>query len=870
MSWRRARDRLRGLFRREEVLADIDDELRSHIDLATEDNLRRGMSPEEARAAARAMFGDVAAVRDSGYDVRGGGGLEAVIHDLRFAARALRRNPTTTLTALITWALGIGAAVAVFSVVYPLLVRELPFREPDRLVKIRETDPPKFPSFSVAPGNFLAWRDETRAFESMVATHKRQLTLSGAGEPERVRQLAVSAGFFELFGVAPLAGRGLLPEEDVPGRELVAVLSHGFWQRRFAGDPAVIGRSIVLDDRSYLVAGVMPPDLHPLLGEVDLWSPIAFTAEQRQAHGAHFLAAVGRLAPGVSIEAARDDMSRIAARLEARHPDTNEGWGVLLEPLAESLVGEVRPTLVALAVAVAFVLLIAAANVASLLLGRASARDREIAVRAALGAGRGRILRQLACESLLLSLAGGALGLAIAAGGVDLLLALAPQGIAGLKGVRVDLPLAAFALALSTATGLVVALIPARQAARTDLTAALKDGHAGAAAPTRARARRTLVALEVAACVPLLVGAGLVLRSLSSMLAVDPGFTPDDVLKLSVTLPETRYPEPASRAAFAERVTDELGTLPGVQLAAAAQTIPFELDWMYSFFIEGRPDAPGEQAPSANWYAVTPDYFRALGVRLLAGRTFAVREPARVAVVNDKLARRYFPGGDAIGKHIRIRRGEPLEIVGVVAAVKHYGLDGEDTYQIYEPFAQQPARQLTVLLKADGDPGALGAAARARITGIDGLLAVEGMMSLEQLVVDSVGRRRFTVVLLGIFAGVALVLAVVGIYGVIADCVVQRTHEIGVRIALGAGRRHVLRSLMGVGLLPAVLGLVIGLAVAAGATRLLASLLFGVTAADPVSWLVSAALITGVAAVASYLPARRALRVDPMISMRSA
>ena len=439
----RVRDRLRGLFRRQAVLRDIDDELRSHIELAAEENRRRGMDAGEARARAEASFGSVAAVRDAAYDVRGGGALEAVWHDLRFAARTLRRNPAVTASALLTWALGIGATVAVFSVVYPVLLRGLPFPAADRLVSVRETCLPKLTNFAVSAGNFLTWREQAREFDLLAASSVRSLTASGAGEPERVRALAVTAGFFELYGVVPILGRGLLPDEDAPGRDAVAVLTHGFWQRRFGGDPSAVGRTLVLDDRSYTVVGIMPPGLHRHVGDVDLWIPAAFPADVRQNFGGHFLRVVGRLAPGASLAAAGARLNQIAAQLEKEHPDSNGGWRVLLQPLGQTLTGSVRPTLLLLAAAVAFVLLIAAANVASLLLGRASAREREIAVRAALGAGRRRILRQLACESLLLSLLGGAVGLVVAVVGVDLLLALAPRALAGLESVKIDAPLCA-------------------------------------------------------------------------------------------------------------------------------------------------------------------------------------------------------------------------------------------------------------------------------------------------------------------------------------------------------------------------------------------------------------------------------------------
>jgi putative ABC transport system permease protein len=861
------RDRVRGLFRREAVLRDIDEEMRSHLELAADEERRRGRSAEEARAAAAQRFGSVAAARDAAYDVRGGGGLEAVWHDLRFAARTLRRNPTVALSALLTWALGIGATVAVFSVVHPVLLRGLPFAHADRLVSVRETKLPELPSFSVSAGNFLAWREAARALDLLVAVQTRAPTVTGGGEPEQLRALAVSAGFFELYGVAPQLGRGLLPDEDAPGRDAVVVLSHGFWQRRFAGDPGVPGRQVVLDDRAHTVVGVMPAGLHPHMGDVDVWMPIAFTAAQRQNHGGHYLRVVGRLAPGATRAAALAELNHVAERLEKEHPEDNRGWRVTIVPLAEHLHGGVRSTLLLLAAAVVFVLLVAAANVASLLLGRAAAREREIAIRAALGAGRRRILRQLACESLLLSLIGGAAGMLVAVAGVDALLALAPRALGGLGEVKVDATLLAFTLAASSAVGLLVALIPGRQAARGDLASALRGGAGGSIAAGRARARRLLVTVEVAACLLLLVGGGLVMRSLVRLLDQDPGFRAGGVLVAQLNLPRSRYAEPERRVELARRLLAEVATLPGVEAAALTQSLPFVNDFVASVAVDGRPPDPGGQEPNANHYAVTADYFRALGIPLLAGRGLDERD-AGVVLVNRKLARTFFPDGDAIGARLRLYGERVREIVGVVGDVKQYGLGDDATFQVYEPLYQQTFARLGLVVRGGGDPSALTGAIRARLAGIDGRLPLGTPLSLDDAVAASVAHRRFAVALLGIFAAVALALAVVGIYGVIADAVVQRTREIGVRVALGATPRDVLASMMGVGVVPAACGIVLGLAVAAAGVRLLGSLLYGVSQLDPVTWIAAPAIVAAVALVASWLPARRATRVDPMVALR--
>jgi len=863
-AWHVLRARLRALFGREKVIQDIDEELRIHVDMATEANLRRGMGPEEARRTALREFGNLGGIRDTAYEIRGGGMLESLWQDIRFGARVLRKSPGVTLSAMLTLALGIGATAAVWSVVYPVLIRGLPYRDPDRLVRINETCLPKFSSFAVASGNFVDWREQAQGFESMAAYQSITANLTGGGEPERVKGMRVTPGFFELFGMTPVWGRGFAGDEDG-----VVVLGAGFWQRRFGGDPGVLDRSVTLDDKSYQVVGVMPADLYPVVGEVDFWKPAALTPEERNNHGGHSFQAVGRLAAGATAETARASLDEVAARLEEQFPRTNGGWRVMVVPLEDSVAGSVRPALLVLCAAVVFVLLIACANVASLLLARSVSREREIAVRAALGAGRGRILRQLAVESVLLSLLGGGLGLALGLWGVDVLLALAPEGLAGVKGVRLDLSVVAFTFAASLLTGLIVAIAPAHQATRTDLNAALREGSQGGG---RARGRRVLVAVEVASCVLLLVAAGLLLRSFGRLLAVDPGFHADGALTVALELPERRYPDDARQEAFFRRVTSEVASLPGVRAVGAAQTIPFRIDWVFSFWVDGRPSPKSGQEPSANYYAVTPDYFRAMGITLLRGRGFTEqdrKDAPLVVIVNEKLARELFPGEDALGKRlVGFRPGDGSEIVGVVADMRHYGLSRPTTYQVYEPAWQQPVSRMTLVVRSEGDPSGLAAPIRAHIHAIDEDLPLAAVETVDHIVSASVSRQRFSVVLLSVFAAVALLLAIVGIYGVISDAVTQRTREIGVRMALGAQSGHVVKLMIGQGLVPALVGLVVGLAGALAATRLMSSLLFGVSATDPTTLGLVSALIAGVAALACWVPARRATKVDPMAALR--
>jgi putative ABC transport system permease protein len=867
--WNVLRARLRALFGRDAVIGDIDEELRAHVDMLTEENLRRGMAPAEARAAALREFGNPARVRDTAYDVRGGGMLEILWQDLRFGGRMLRKHPGVTLSAVLTMALGIGATSAVFSIVNPLLLRPLPFRDPDRLITIYETCLPKFPRFSVSPGNYYAWREQSPAFAGMAAAKSLTLTLTGDGDPERLAGRRVTTGYFELFGVRPVLGRDFLPEEDAPGHSDVIILSQGVWQRRFGGDPGILNRTVVLDGKPYAVVGVMPADLHPSIA-VDMWTPAAFTAEDRQSYGRHSLQAFGRLAPNATLEAAQAELNEVAQRLEHDHPETNVGWRVKMSPLSETLLRDVRPMLGVLSAAVAFLLLIACANVASLLLGRAATREREVAVRVALGAGRWRILRQLASESALLSVIGGAVGLALGTLGVDLLLSLAPRGLAGMTSVKLDVPLVAFAFGASLIAGLVVGLAPALQAFKVDVNGALKEGARGSAGGGRARVRRVLVAVEVASCVLLLVGAGLLLRSLGRLLAVDPGFNADSVTTVALDLPQRKYPDDAARRNYAQRAMQELSALPGARVVAAAHTIPFSLDWVFGFSVDG--SAPDAKSPSANFYAVSPEYFHAMGIRLLAGRAFTDRDgpdaPPAI-IIDERLARQFFPDGDAVGRRITFDAPRQHEIVGVVANVKEYGLDGPSSYEMYTPLAQDPFSQVVLIVRGEGDVASLGPAIQGRLRAIDADQPLGPIRPLAQLVSDSVSRQRFAVVLLTIFAGVALLLAIVGIYGVISDAVTQRSREIGIRLALGARSSDCIRLMMRQGAWPVAVGLGVGLLGALAATRVMASLLYEVSATDPATLGGVTALLGAVALVASYLPARRVARVDPMVALRS-
>jgi putative ABC transport system permease protein len=801
--------------------------------------------------------------------------MQTLLQDLRYGARMLFKQPGFTLIAVVTLALGIGANAAIFSVVNAVLLRPLPFKEPDRLMVIRETKLPQFPEFSVSPGNFLDWKAQNTVFERLVAMNSSSFNLIGTGEPERLRGMFVSEGFFTLFGATPQLGRDFLPEEDQPGRNFVVMLSNGLWQRRFGSDPKIVNQAITLNGQSYTVIGVMPASFRYGGRELDLWTPIAFTAEQAQNHGGHYLQTVGRLKPGVSVEQARAEMVAIAGRLATQYPNANAGWSVKLGPMLEFAVRDIKPALLVLLGAVAFVLLIACANVANLLLARAAGRQKEIAIRTAMGAGRGRIVRQLLTESVLLSLAGGAVGLGLAYWGTKLLLTLAPPNLPRMSDVGLDGRALGFTVAITLLTGVIFGLVPALQASKPNLNEVMKDAGRGSTEGGRRQfIRSTLVVLEVASALVLLVGAGLMIKSFWRLQQVDPGFNPNSALTASINLPRKKYPEAEKQAAFYQQLITKVSTLPGVQTVGASNVIPLgDNDFVLGFVIEGRPPVPAGASQSTNYFAVSADYFKAMGIPLLRGRVFTEQDTkttTRVAVINETLAKKFFPNEDPIGKRIHVTNGPTTfrEIVGIVGDVKQYGLDQETTMQTYEPYTQEPFTFMSLVVRTTGDPLSLSPAIRNEVLQIDKEQPVSSFATLDQLVSTSVARQKFSMLLLGVFATVALVLAAVGIYGVLSYAVTQRTHEIGIRMALGAGRRDVLRLVVGQGMLLTGLGVGAGLASALLLTRLMATLLFGVSATDPLTFGLIACLLLTIALFACWIPAQRATKVDPIIALR--
>ncbi|HEX5760842.1 MAG TPA: ABC transporter permease, partial [Thermoanaerobaculia bacterium] len=800
--------------------------------------------------------------------------MERLRQDIRFALRSLRRSPGHTAAALLALALGIGANAAIFSVVYGVLLEPLPYPSPERLVMLIDSNPTRgFDRFSSSPPNFVDWRDQSRSFSGMAALTRANPSLTGGGvEPERLEGAQVSAGFFETLGVPPALGRGIGAADDRPGAPKVAVLSHGLWRRRFGADPAIVGRAVELDGSPHTVVGIAAEGFQ-FPSRVEVWQPLALeiTPDMR---GAHFVGVAARLKPGVSLERAQAEMSVIAGRLEKQYPDSNTGWGVNVIPTRELVVEDVRPALLVLMATVAVVLLIACANVANLLLARMASREREVAIRTALGAGRGRLIRQFLTESVLLALAGGALGLLLALWGVRALVAMNADNIPRAAEIGLEPPVLLFTLALAVLTGLVFGLVPALHAARPDLQGSLKEGGRGAGTGVRARsARGALVVVEVALTLVLLVSAGLLLRSFAGLSGVSPGFETAGVLTLEVNLPESRYPdeeeegESSKVAAFYDQVLADVRAIPGVRSAGAGYPLPLGgSGFVLAFVVEGRPEPPPGQEPNSHIRFVTPGYLETMSIPLLRGRRLLAsdREGALpVMVVNRTMAEKTWPGEEALGK--RLTFGDPEDedvewrtVVGVVGDVRHEALATEPAAETYVPIGQAPSSAATLVVRTDGDPMRLAAPVREAVRRADPDLPVFAVLPLAEVVAQSLAEQRFRTILLALFAGLALVLASVGVYGVISYGVTQRRHEMGLRMALGARREQVQRLVVGQGLRLVLTGAAVGLVGAFLATRLLASFLYGVRATDPLTFAAVPALLAGVALFASWLPARRA------------
>jgi putative ABC transport system permease protein len=816
--------------------------------------------------------------------------MDHLLRDLRHALRSLARSPGFTAVALVTLALGTGANAAIFSVVHAVLLEPLPFAEPDRLVTVWLSNPRQgFEKDITSYPNFRDWREQGSSFSQMVAVTGTDVTLSGGGAaaedagaaPEEVRAARVTEGFFPMLGVEPELGRGFRDEENEVGRHQVVVLSHGLWSRRFGADPAIVGSEIRVSGRPHTVVGVMPQGVR-FPEDAQLWLPFAFTPARedlREARGALWLPVFGRLAPGAGLAEAQAEMTAVAKRLEEAYPDDNEELGILLEPLRQTLVGDVERPLLVLLGAVGLVLLIACANVANLLLARGAARARELAVRSALGAGGGSLARQVLAESLLLGAAGGLLGLLAAAVGVRSLLGLAPGELPRIEGVAIDWTVFAFALAVALAAGVLFGLPSALHAAGAEPGRALQEGGRGRAGGRRlGRLRQVFVAGQLALALVLLAGAGLLVRSFLELRAVDPGFEPRGVLSFRVTLPGQGYETAEEIESFYRELLGSLEALPGVESASAITDFGLaRLPQSGSITLEGRDHRSETDAAFPVAYdAVAPGFLQTAGIELLRGRAVGEtdrRDGAQVAVVNEAFARRFFPGEDALGR--RFTFGTPqgddpqwTTIVGVAADARRSGLDQDVRPSAFLPHTQYSAGQMTVLLRTAGDPLVLAEPARRTVTALDADQPITDVRTLEQVFAGTGARRRFVAVLLGVFSGLAVALAAIGIYGVMAYVVGQRTREIGIRMALGARRREVVGWVLGQGMTVVAAGIALGLLGAVATTRLLSGLLYETAPADPVTFLLVAALLAAVALAANLLPARRAARVDPMAVLR--
>jgi putative ABC transport system permease protein len=800
--------------------------------------------------------------------------MQTLWQDLRHGARMLLKNPGFTVIAVFTLALGIGANVAIFSVVNAVLIQPLPFAEPDRLVWVWGNIRNGGNRASVSPLDYLDYRAQNTTFEQFATTYSRlaPFNLTGSGDPERLEGAVASGNFFQAMGVGAAMGRAFRLENEKTRQDQVVVLSQGLWRQRFGGDPSIIGKSLTLDGRKFEVIGVMPPEFDFPQG-ARLWTPMNFEmADGMQQRMAHFLRPIGRLKPGVTLAQAQADMDAIARRLEAQYPESNTGWNLRMVSLRDQLVGNIRPTLQVLFGAVGFVLLIACANVANLSLVRAAARQKEVAVRMALGAGRLRIARQMLTESLLLAFAGGALGVFLAVWGVELIVSFSGNNIPPSAKIGIDRVALGFTFGVSLLTGLLFGLAPALQAVRPRLSETLKVGGKGAgqSAP-RNRTRSLLIVFETAVAVVLLIGAGLLIRSYIRLQNVNPGFDAANVLTMRINLPRDKYNSPEKAGSFWGRLQESLAALPGVEAVGMITELPLSGQLNDTpFSVEGRPPVEPNQRFGADFRRVNQDYLRSMRIPLRRGRSFTaqeVRQNATVVLVSETLASAVFPNEDPLGKRLLlgITGQTPFEIIGVVGDIRHRTLEAVPAATMYLPMLSAGGTNLTI--RAAGDPMSLTAAARREVMAIDPDQPIAAVRTMEQALSESVSAPRYRTTLLGLFAAVALLLAAIGIYGVIAYTTAQRTHELGVRMALGAQSKDVLNLVIGQGIKLALAGVLVGLGGALALTRFVNTLLFGVNATDPLTFAGVAFLLTLVALLACWIPARRATRVDPLVAL---
>jgi predicted permease len=810
--------------------------------------------------------------------------METFLRDLRYSVRMLIKSPGFTAVAVLSIAIGIGANTTVFSVINAVLLKSVPYNDPNSLVLVwgdsREET-------SLRKHNQVSWTDiadfraQTTTLED-VATYAGWFPiLSGAGEAERVPAIQVGDGFFKIMKGTPVLGRVFTPEEQVDGKDFVVVLGHGLWQRRFGGDPNVVGKSVMLNGRPYNIVGVMGPEFRPLPSslvspEGQFYRPVAETYDDEERDARH-LRAIARLKPGVTVEQAQGELSVIAQRIEQAHPQTNRGYGVAVVSITEEITGGIRATLLMIFGAVIFVLLVACANVANLLLARATVRHKEITIRSAIGAGRGQLVRQLLTESLLLALLGGGLGLLVATWGTSVVAAAGSKINPMFQDIQLDLRCLAFTVGVSIITGLIFGLAPALQVSKPNLAESLKEtGRGSGPAASRNRLRSALVISEIAMTLVLLVCAGLLIRTVMRLRNVDTGFNAKNILAMNIGLPAAKYPKPENVTAFNKAIVERIAALPGVKAAGTTSVLPLSANFDgRGLAVEDHPKPRGEEL-TVDLYVTTPGYLRAMEIPLLKGRLLTeqdIKESPGVALINNTMANELWANQDPLGRRIKFPGSEKnpqpwRTIVGVVSDVSQYALDKKPPMQIYLPHAQFPTSFNSIVVKTESDPSALAAAIRREIQALDKDQAVFNVTTLEQLLGDSILIRRFFMLLLLVFAALALILAAVGIYGVMSYVASQRTYEIGIRIALGAQTRDVLKLIIANGMALTLIGIASGLAGAFALTRLMSSLLFGVSATDTITFLSVSVGLMLVALLACYIPARRATKIDPLVALR--
>jgi predicted permease len=878
--------RLRSLIRRNRVERELDKELRFHLEQQIEENRQRGATGTEAHYAALRRLGHLAQIQEECRDMRRTNYIENLLQDLRYASRTLVNNPAFTAVMVLTLALSIGANSAIFSVIDGVLLKPLPYHQPDRLFRIFVSNA-SFPKFRVNPFDFVDYRARNKSFEALAGFTRADVQLSGVDQSERLASLRITAGFFHLLGLRPALGREFEIKDELPDNARQVILSNRLWQRRFHSSPNILGQKITLDAQPFTVVGVMPPGVehvgndHQVLAQgetVDAWRPFTFAGNPGN-RGSHYVDALGRLKGGVTAGQATAEMNALAAQLGRENPNFDNGWRVRLIPLFQEVIGKSQRLLLVLMGAVGFVLLIACANAANLLLARATARTREIAVRAALGAGRLRLIRQMLTESILISLVGAAFGAVIAIGGVRALVALLPQDFPRAHTIHVDATVFAFTFAISLVTGILFGLAPALQTSRADLTQALREsGRSTTGSGRQLHLRSLLVVAEVSLAFVLLIGAGLMLRSFINLLHTDPGFRPEHVLTASISLPGTQYKNDADIAGFYGRLIKDLAALPGVRYAGAGSDLPWTgYNENLSFNVEGRKSA--NDSVHARFHGATPDYFLSIGIPLVKGRFFSdrddakVRQARQVIIINQSLARRYWPNEDAVGKRITFsdepKDGDWITVAGIVGDVKDTPSSESAEPALWFPILQQPFSEMSIVIRANSDPELLVNALRERVAQLDPRLAVAQIRQMDRIADAGVATPRFALFLVALFAFLALSLAVIGTYGVMSYSVGQRIHEFGVRMALGAKPSDVVGLVVRQGLRLALAGVALGIVSALALGRVLNSLLYGISAGDPLTFTAVSFVAIAMAWLACYVPARRATGVDPMIALRS-